>query len=174
MNNRVDTPTQVNARRSAGSQGTQLFSAEELRQFASESGQGASGQASVQEPVIEGVSPWLQGRRYLLRQGRQTLGRREDNDIVIDDLSVSASHAWIMNQQGHYVIMNTLSTNGTFVNDKRIHEVTLRHGDRIRLGQVEFVFLTRERGALWAQRLRWAAVIVVTLAALGFLAWRLF
>lgn len=171
MNNQVDTSSHAGGRRSAGPQGTRLFSADELRQFANDAGGDTRGRASVHEPVIEGITPWLEGRRFSLSQGRQTLGRREDNDIVIDDLSVSSSHAWIMNQQGHYVIMNTLSTNGTFVNDKRIHEATLKHGDRIRLGQVEFVFLTRERGALRSPRVRWAFVALLLITALGALAW---
>ena len=132
--------------RSAGPQGTQLFQADELRtQSEQTTGQGDT-RASVAEPVLEGMSPGIEGRRYTLRAGRQTIGRREDNDIVLDEPSVSSSHAWILNQQGHHVVMNMLSTNGTFVNDERVHEATLRHGDRVRLGQAEFVFLTREAG----------------------------
>ena len=164
------TPGSPN-RRSAGSQGTQLFSADELRRYASDAEPEASGLASVHEPVIEGVSQGLEGRRFTLRPGRQTIGRRGDNDIVLEDLSVSASHAWIMNQQGHYVIMNTLSTNGTFVNDKRIHEAILKHGDRIRLGQAEFVFLTREHGAVRKDRLLWLAIALPLAVGLGALAW---
>jgi pSer/pThr/pTyr-binding forkhead associated (FHA) protein len=67
--------------------------------------------------------------------------------------------------------MNTLSTNGTFVNDKRIHETILKHGDHIRLGQAEFAFLTRERGAAGWPRPRWIAAGVLALAGLGALAW---
>jgi pSer/pThr/pTyr-binding forkhead associated (FHA) protein len=66
--------------------------------------------------------------------------------------------------------MNTLSTNGTFVNGKRIHEATLRHGDRVRFGQVEFTFLTRERGA-GGMRRAWLALGAVALAAAGVAAW---
>jgi hypothetical protein len=157
--------------RSSGPQGTQLFSAEELRQHASDVWLGSDGRASVHEPVLERVNLGLHSPRFSLRPGRQTVGRGSDNDIVIDDPSVSASHAWIINQHGHYVIMNTLSTNGTFVNGKRIHEAVLKHRDRIRLGQAEFVFLTRERGASGSARLRWIAAALVALTGLGGLAW---
>jgi len=132
--------------RSAGPQGTQLFQADELRARAEQTATQGDNRASVAEPVLEGRSPGIEGRRFTLRAGRQTIGRREDNDIVLDEPSVSSSHAWILNQQGHHVVMNMLSTNGTFVNDERGHEATLKHGDRLRLGQAEFVFLTREAG----------------------------
>jgi pSer/pThr/pTyr-binding forkhead associated (FHA) protein len=171
MNSRVQTPSPLGGGRSAGPQGTQLFSTEQLRQYAIETEPESSGRASAHEPVLEGVSAGLEGRRFSLRSGRQTIGRGGDNDIRIDDPSVSASHAWVVNQHGHYVIMNTLSTNGTFVNDKRIHMTALKHGDHIRLGHAEFVFLTRERGAAGWPRPRWIAAGVLALAGLGALAW---
>ncbi|WP_372592219.1 FHA domain-containing protein [Guyparkeria sp.] len=124
-----------------------LFQADTLQTRAGEAESRRDTRATVAEPVLEGRSPGIEGQRFTLRAGRQTLGRRGNNDIVLEDASVSSSHAWILNQQGHHVIMNMLSTNGTFVNDKRVHEATLKHGDRIRLGQAEFVFLTREEGA---------------------------
>ena len=154
-----------------GPQGTQLLSAEELQRFALEEAALSDGIASTREPVLEGVSEAIRGRRYSLKTGRQTVGRRSDNDIVIDEPSVSASHAWIINQNGHYVIMNTLSTNGTFVNDKRVHEATLSHGDNVRLGQAEFMFLTREPGAHVFSRYRWAAVGLLGLLVLAGLGW---
>lgn len=158
-------------RRSAGPQGTRLFSAEELRLQADELAPAPTGRASVHEPVLEGIGGEHDRQRYTVRPGRQTVGRRGDNDIVIGDSSVSASHAWIMNQQGHYVIMNTLSTNGTFVNGQRVHESVLRHGDRIRLGVAEFVFLTRDkRGSRFGKPVLLGAGLLV-LAALAGLAW---
>lgn len=164
-------PTAIpRSRRSSGPQGTRLFSAEELRQLAREAAPVVLGRASAASPVLEGASGDFLGRRISLRPGRQTVGRRGDNDVVLEDLSVSASHAWIMNQRNEYVVMNTLSTNGTFVNGKRVHEATLRHGDRVRFGQVEFTFLTRERdagGRAW----RWIGLGVAALVVLGLAAW---
>ena len=159
--------------RSSGPQGTRFFSTEALRQYASDAGERVDDRASVHEPVLEGSSPGIEGRRFTLRPGRQAIGRRVDNEIVVDDLSVSGSHAWITNQHGRCIIVNTLSTNGTFVNDRRIHEVTLRHGDHIRLGQAEFVFLTRERDLPRPASRRWigAILLLAALAVLSALAW---
>jgi hypothetical protein len=58
------------------------------------------------------------------------------------------------------------------VNGKRIHEATLRHGDRVRFGQVEFTFLTRERGS-GARAWRWLGLGLglAALAGLGLVAW---
>lgn len=140
------TKTHHRPHRTTGPQGTMLFQADEMRRQAEGAEPQGNERASVAEPILEGVSGGIEGRRFTLRAGRQTIGRREDNNIVLDEPSVSSSHAWILNQQGHHVVMNMLSTNGTFVNDQRVHEATLKHGDRVRLGQAEFVFLTREAG----------------------------
>jgi len=130
--------------RAAGPQGTMLFQADKLQTEAQAAAPQENQRATVAEPVIEGRSPGIEGQRFTLRAGRQTIGRKDSNDIVVGDASVSSSHAWILNQNGQHVIMNMLSTNGTLVNDERVHEATLKHGDRIRLGNAEFVFLTRE------------------------------
>ena len=169
MKNAAQPPMRPSGERPSGPQGTRVFSVTELRRHAADAD--GPDRASVDRPVLEGLSAGIEGRRYSLRPGRQTIGRRIDSDILVDDPSVSASHAWIMNQQGHHVIMNTLSTNGTFVNDRRVHEATLRHRDRIRLGQAELVFLTREHDAAGPARLRWFALGLLLLGALAVLVW---
>ncbi|BDU22266.1 FHA domain-containing protein [Dyella sp. GSA-30] len=171
MNRPDPLPAGVPRVRSAGPQGTQLLSVQELREYA-EAVPSFDERASTHQPVLEGVSQGIEGRRFVLRSGRQTIGRRSDSNIILDDLSVSASHAWIINQHGHYVVMNTLSTNGTFVNEQRIHEAVLKHGDRLRLGQVEFVFLTREPDEGSAARLALRIVAgIVMVAAVAAAAW---
>ena len=155
----------------AGPQGTQLLSAVQMQQLALEESQAANGRASSHKPVLEGTQGELKGSRFTLLQGRQTIGRRGDNDIVINDPSVSATHAWIINQHGHYVLMNTLSTNGTFVNDKRIHETVLVHGDRVRFGQAEFTFLTHEHSEPALRRYAYVAAAVLGAAALAGAIW---
>lgn len=173
MNQENQSSRNAGTGRVSGPQGTQLFSAEELRRHTT-SGPHADtlDRASTNRPVLQGINS-MDGQRFSLRAGRQTIGRREDNDIVIDESSVSSSHAWIMNQNGHYVIMNTLSTNGTFVNDQRVHDAVLKHGDRIRFGQAEFIFRTRESGSLGGGSVL-AVIGVVVVAALGTLAWWLY
>lgn len=152
-------------KKSSGPQGTRLFATEALRQYAGETEFAPDGPASTREPILEGLSPGLESRRFSLRLGRQTIGRRPDNDIIVDDSSVSGSHGWFIIQPGHYVIMNTLSTNGTYVNDRRVHEANLKHGDHIRLGEAEFRFLTREHDARRTFSPRWIAWGLLLLGA---------
>ena len=171
----MDNPRPISpaasGKRSSGPQGTRFFAQEDLRQLASEAGEASEARASVHKPVLESISPELGGRRFPVLPGRQSIGRLASNNIVVNGPSVSSSHAWIMNQQGRCVIMNTLSTNGTFVNGKRIHQATLKHGDRIRLGQVELVFLTRDRHSPASRHLARLAIGLVALIGLGALAW---
>jgi len=171
MSDSTPIPFRRSGERSAGPQGTRFFSTEALRQYASDAADTVDGTVSAHAPVLEGGSPGIEGRRFVIRPGRQAIGRRLDNDIVVDDMSVSGCHAWITHQHDRCVIMNTLSTNGTFVNDKRIHEVALRHGDHIRLGQAEFVFLTRERDQPARARWRWIGIAAALLAVAGAAAW---
>ncbi len=171
MDNSGKTPLGGAGRRSSGPQGTRLFSTAQLRQYSDAVASAVDRRASVHEPVLEGLSAGLQLQRFTLRAGRQAIGRGSDNDIVVDDPSVSTAHAWIINQHGRYLIMNTLSTNGTFVNDRRIHETSLKHGDHIRLGEAELVFLTRESGAPNPRRLRWMVAALAVCLGLSALAW---
>lgn len=158
------------AGRLSGPQGTLLFSADDLRQHARETESPCAVRASAQEPVLEGINEGVRGLRLGLSAGRKSIGRSPHNDLVIDDPSVSAFHAWIINHRGRCAILNTLSTNGTFVNDKRIHETTLKRDDKVRFGQAEFVFLTSEPGETPSTRGRWLFAGTAALAGLVVLA----
>jgi hypothetical protein len=66
-----------------------------------------------------------------------TIGRSKDNDITIDDASVSRHHATIIQTASGIVISDNGSTNGTFVNGNRIHgEKALSTNDILKLGTV--------------------------------------
>jgi hypothetical protein len=64
-----------------------------------------------------------------------TVGRKPDNDLVIDDPAVSGHHALIFSEEGAFFIEDLGSTNGTFVNDAKIQEEKLKHGDCIAIGK---------------------------------------
>lgn len=65
-----------------------------------------------------------------------TLGRAADNDIVIGDDFVSSHHAEILQTDQHEFLVNDLnSTNGTFVNDRRVISALLHPGDSLRLAR---------------------------------------
>jgi len=70
-----------------------------------------------------------------------TLGRSDENSLRLDDRFVSGRHALICLREGRRLLMDRGSTNGTFVNGKRVEaEVELRPGDRIALGNTVFEY----------------------------------
>ena len=69
-----------------------------------------------------------------------TIGRKMDNDVVIDNLSVSGHHARVLEESGTYFIEDTGSTNGTFLNDTKIAKQRLQSGDQIRVGKHILVY----------------------------------
>lgn len=67
--------------------------------------------------------------------GSITIGRSPDNGIAIDNLAVSSRHAEIKSEQGHLVIEDLNSLNGTFVNSQRVKRSALKHGDVVLIGK---------------------------------------
>jgi pSer/pThr/pTyr-binding forkhead associated (FHA) protein len=76
-----------------------------------------------------------------LRAGSNTVGRDGQRaELVVDDPSVSGEHARIRYENGAFVLYDLASTNGTFVNGRRIDKQRLMDGDQVRLGRLECVF----------------------------------
>lgn len=83
------------------------------------------------------------GKIFELSQNQMTIGRDITNDLVINDAEVSRKHARLTAQGGGYVLEDTGSTNGTFVNGQRLMGPhMLRPGELILFG--ENVSLTYE------------------------------
>lgn len=82
---------------------------------------------------------------FLLDQGRNiTIGRRESNDIVIENLAVSGMHAKIDAIEKGYLLTDLKSKNGTFVNGQLIATHWLGHGDTVSIGKHTLVFAYAE------------------------------
>jgi hypothetical protein len=90
--------------------------------------------------VVQPGSPACQD--YPLQPGRTTLGRGDDNDIVIADPSVSTHHCQIIIDSGRVLIRDLGSTNGTFLNRAPVSEAPLAPGQQIHLGNVELALKT--------------------------------
>jgi ABC transport system ATP-binding/permease protein len=68
-----------------------------------------------------------------------TIGRSADNSLAINDLAASRYHCKVLPDAGGYAVVDLDSRNGTFVNGARITGANpLQHGDRIRIGKLEF------------------------------------
>jgi diguanylate cyclase (GGDEF)-like protein len=81
------------------------------------------------------------GSRYTLGDSDIVLGRDDDCDIVINDDSASRRHACIQCSPEGYGLLDLKSTNGTFVNDKRVTLCVLKDGDYVRIGNGIYRFL---------------------------------
>lgn len=75
-----------------------------------------------------------------LSQSVVTIGRLPDNVIQIDNLAVSGHHAKIYWDVDKYVVEDTNSLNGTYVNDARISRQPLRDGDSVLIGKHTLAF----------------------------------
>jgi serine/threonine protein kinase len=83
----------------------------------------------------------LNGRQFKLHQDTTSIGRTTGNDIIIPDLTVSRQHAVLRFENGHWVVEDKNSANGTFVNGTRIRwPQPLNEGDQIRFGDEIVIF----------------------------------
>ncbi len=77
---------------------------------------------------------------YSLMKDEISIGRGEDNDVVIPHASVSRRHARLMRRDGGFELMDLNSTNGSYVDDRQIHgSAFVSAGSRLRLGDIRFV-----------------------------------
>jgi pSer/pThr/pTyr-binding forkhead associated (FHA) protein len=72
------------------------------------------------------------------------IGRRSDNDIVIENLAVSGHHAKIDSAGDGFVLTDLQSKNGCFVNERLVTSHWLKHGDIINIGKHTLIFEYRQ------------------------------
>jgi ABC transport system ATP-binding/permease protein len=72
--------------------------------------------------------------------GSATIGRANDNDIVIQDVLASRHHAFLLDSPLGTEIRDAHSVNGTFVNGVRVGSAVLNEGDVITIGNIDLVF----------------------------------
>lgn len=84
--------------------------------------------------IVDGV------KVFPLTQSVVNIGRRLDNQLVIDDPRISRNHAQLRSIKGRYVIFDLNSTGGTFVNGQRTSQSVMYPGDVISLAGVPLVF----------------------------------
>ena len=84
--------------------------------------------------IVEGV------KVFPLKLPVVNIGRRLDNQLIIDDPRVSRNHAQLRAIKGRFVVFDLNSTGGTFVNGQRASQVVLYPGDVISLAGVALIF----------------------------------
>ncbi len=88
--------------------------------------------------AIEPVDPIP--AEYTLLKSEVSLGRGEDNDIVIPHPSVSRSHARLVRRDGSFVLTDLNSTNGSYVNNNPVQgSAVVSNGSEVRFGDIRFI-----------------------------------
>jgi pSer/pThr/pTyr-binding forkhead associated (FHA) protein len=90
--------------------------------------------------VLVGISPEFKGKTFAVEGDTVSIGRTTDNDITIDNHSVSSAHGSLTRQGDSYVLKDLGSTNGTVVNGQPVSEVLLKDRDVVFFGAMEFLF----------------------------------
>ncbi len=96
---------------------------------------------------LEGVSGYAlivergpkTGMTYVLPEGNTTVGRHPESDIFLNDVTVSRQHCRFVVDDGGLTVEDSGSTNGTYVNDARVDQATLKAGDEVLVGRFHFV-----------------------------------
>jgi pSer/pThr/pTyr-binding forkhead associated (FHA) protein len=131
------------AARAEGS--TVLLNSDQVKEMAAQPAAVAAGDVDV--PTLTCVSGPQAGRRFRLekaapggRAAEWTLGSDAGQDVQLSGDGISGQHACIVNEGLRWKIVDRLSSNGTFVNNKRAVTSFLSSGDEVRLGMVACVF----------------------------------
>jgi pilus assembly protein CpaF len=82
-------------------------------------------------------------RREAFDRTEINVGRVQGNELMLPKGNVSKRHARLLYRDGRFIVTDLKSTNGTYVNDKRVEKAQLAAGDRLRIGRVE---MTVEHG----------------------------
>ena len=77
---------------------------------------------------------------FNLTGDQATIGRATDNDIVLNDFSVSRRHAYLRRENGVWILRDNQSTNGVRVNERPVPESPISDGDQVTIGTFRLLF----------------------------------
>ena len=83
------------------------------------------------------------GQSFPLTGERMTIGRSPETDVFLDDVTVSREHATLVRRSGHWLLDDSGSLNGTYVNRQRVDSHRLEDGDELQIGKFKLTFFAR-------------------------------
>jgi transcriptional regulator with GAF, ATPase, and Fis domain/pSer/pThr/pTyr-binding forkhead associated (FHA) protein len=96
----------------------------------------------LNNPRLVATSGYAKGTAWPANGGSLSLGRDASNQIVVGDAGVSRKHCSVTEvASGVFELADLDSHNGTLLNGTQVSRNTVHHGDRIRIGSSEYVFL---------------------------------
>ena len=99
-------------------------------------------------PRLAAIVGKNKGEVFAINEETLVIGRETAAHLCIADASVSRRHSQIQKNESGFVITDLDSLNGTFVNDVPVRTRQLEHGDRVRIGDSQFLFLTHDDDAM--------------------------
>jgi len=84
-------------------------------------------------------------REYQVERDFMSIGRKHENDIQLNDLTVSGRHALISKVGENIYIEDLNSTNGTLVNGNYVSKLALKHGNVVQVGHHLFTFFNNDK-----------------------------
>jgi pSer/pThr/pTyr-binding forkhead associated (FHA) protein len=90
--------------------------------------------------VLKGAG---RGNRFMVNKAGTTIGRAVDSGIFLDDVTVSRKHATITFDK-EFTFTDAGSLNGSYMNNERAREATLKSGDEIQIGKFHLVFISNK------------------------------
>ena len=99
-------------------------------------------------PRLAAIAGKHKGEVFGINEEALVIGRETSANLCIADASVSRRHSKIEKKDDGFVITDLESLNGTFVNDVPVRSRVLEHGDRVRIGDSQFLFLTHDDDAM--------------------------
>lgn len=95
-------------------------------------------------PRLAAIAGKLKGSVFPIKDGVSVIGREAAATICIADASVSRRHSQIDKEGEQFLLADLDSLNGTFINDVPVKHRVLQHGDRVRIGDSQFLFLLHD------------------------------
>jgi len=81
------------------------------------------------------------GSRFLITADGVSIGRSSESSIFLDDITVSRTHATIVKKDKSFVLKDSGSLNGTYINNISVNEHTLVSGDEFQIGKFHLLFI---------------------------------
>ena len=110
---------------------------------------GSSDNASIRLGDVQGHgvlvirSGDMTGSRFTLSKDVTLIGRHPECDILLDDITVSRRHAEVIKTASALIVRDLGSLNGTYVNQTRVDEFALKHGDELQVGKFRMVLFSK-------------------------------
>jgi transcriptional regulator with GAF, ATPase, and Fis domain len=95
-------------------------------------------------PKLIAINGSKKGATFPLDSDEVSIGRESANVLPLNHSSISRRHCVIRRDNQSFLVRDLESYNGTFVNEIPVTEQKLSHGDRLRLGSVQLLFVTEE------------------------------